>query len=335
MTEEKTTGMSKVILSPSVLNSKLSITLDPIKHASHLPIFDGCRDQLKSFTDMVDVMVPILQDYDTSSQIIVSNIIKSRIVGKAKQILDSSPHITKWEEIKKILYANFSDQRNSSQLLNELRSTEFRGSIIDYINLIQKRLTNLNLKVEQEQKFNFVRIIQDNHTIALEVLKNNMPEPVRTILFCRNPTSIENVIFILSETGHLYQKKESNIPKNRSTNRNFKQGFQNLPNQSLQSGNYQHHNVHTQNNYPFHQNQYGSQHYHNQSWKNQNFNPSFPNYDQHRFNQNSVQSRIRRFGPPQPMEVDGSRQVINTNQQGNFRKPASENPQTSIFHILE
>ncbi|CAD7078683.1 unnamed protein product [Hermetia illucens] len=199
--------MSKVILSPSVLSSKLSITLDPIKHASHLPIFDGCRDQLKSFTDMVDVMVPILQDYDTSSQIIVSNIIKSRIVGKAKQILDSSPHITKWEEIKKMLYANFSDQRNSSQLLNELRSTEFRGSIIDYINLIQKRLTNLNLKVEQEQKFNFVRIIQDNQTIALEVLKNNMPEPVRTILFCRNPTSIENVIFILSETGHLYQKK--------------------------------------------------------------------------------------------------------------------------------
>ncbi|CAD7092704.1 unnamed protein product [Hermetia illucens] len=200
--------MSKVILSPSVLNSKLSITLDPIKHASHLPIFDGCRDQLKNFTDMVDVMVPILHDYDTSSQIIVSNIIKSRIVGKAKQILDSSPHITKWEEIKKILYANFSDQRNSSQLLNELRSTEFRGSIIDYINLIQKRLTNLNLKVEQEQKFNFVKIIQDNHTIALEVLNNNMPEPIRTILFCRNPTSIENVIFILSETGHLYQKKE-------------------------------------------------------------------------------------------------------------------------------
>ncbi|CAD7078719.1 unnamed protein product [Hermetia illucens] len=222
--------MSKVILSPSVLNPKLSITLDPIKHASHLPIFDGCWDQLKSFTDMVDVMVPILQDYDTSSQIIVSNIIKSRIVGKAKEILDSSPHITKWEEIKKILYANFSDQRNSSQLLNELRSTEFRGSIIDYINLIQKRLTNLNLKVEQEQKFNFVRIIQDNHTIALEVLKNTMPEPVRTILFCRNPTSIENVIFILPEMGNLYQKKVIFLKTGAPI-----EIFQNLPNQSYQS----------------------------------------------------------------------------------------------------
>lgn len=173
---------------------------------------------MKSLPDMVDVIVPILQQYNNQSQNIICNIIKSRITGKAKLILDASPHIIKWEDIKKILYANFSDQRNSTQLLNELRSTEFRGSVLYFFNIIQKRLTNLNLKVEQSPHYQ--QTIRDNQLIALDIMKSNIPEPCRTILFCRNPDAMEKAIFVLTETGHLYHKRDNKFNKrqNKYTN---------------------------------------------------------------------------------------------------------------------
>lgn len=261
-----------------------TITIDPVKYAQKLPLFDGRTENLKSFLDVVDVMVPTLQTYDLESQRIVANIIKTKLTGRAQLIININNHLQTWNEIKYILVSNFSDKKSSFQLLDELKLTKFENSVIDFYNTLQKKLQNLNLKSELEGRR---EDCETNKRIALEIFKHKMIEPVKSVLFSRNPQSMEGALSILVEGNYLNYGNKRNFSKNQNPN------FQaQLPNS----------NVPPNHNHPFNA------------------------------TQNSVQSRIHRFGQPTPMDVDNSGQYIRTNS--NFRQSASEE-QTKNSLILE
>lgn len=251
------------------------IEIDPVKYAQKLPTFGGRTEDLKTFLDIVEVMVPTLQAYDLESQHIVVNIIKTKLTGRAQLILNINSHINTWQQIKAILISNFSDKKTSFQLLDELKLTRFETNVLDFYNTLQKKLQKFNLKSELEGRINEC---ENNKRIALEVFKNKVVEPVKSVLFSRNPQNMEEALSILVEGNYLSYGNRRNFTKTSNSTENPPPQLQN------QSDPY--------------------------------------NYQSFNRNQNSVQSRIRKFGPPTPMDVDNSGQHIRTNT--NFRESASE-----------
>lgn len=284
-----------------------TITIDPIKYAHKLPIFDGSPTSLNSFIDAVDTLVPVLRQYDVPSQQLIANIIKTKIIGKAQLILNINSNAYMWSDIRKILVSNFSDKKSSYQLLDELKSVTFRNTVLEFYNEIQEKLQNLNTKCKLKQKDTD---IESTKRIALDVLKHKIIEPVRSVLFSRNPQSLEEALQILTEGNYLEYRNRKSTEKVQS--------------KKPQILNHQkQYNPQNSNNYP-------------RPWYNQNSQNNFQSNYQHNFprkfqnNQNSVQTRIRRFGRPEPMEVDSnSEQFVQTN--ANFRINASENNQDCLI----
>lgn len=59
----------------------------------------------------------------------------------------------------------------------------------------------------------------NNMLTALNVLKSKIPEPMKTILFCRNSTDLEEGIDILFQAGYAHMGNE-NVQINRKNNFN-------------------------------------------------------------------------------------------------------------------
>lgn len=278
-----------------------TITIDPMKYANKLPTFDGATESLKTFIDAVDTLIPILQQYDVASQRLIANIIKTKIIGKAQTILNINCNAYTWTEIREILISNFSDKKNSYQLLDELKSTTFNGTVLEFYNEIQRKLQRLNIKSELEGQAD----VQTNKRIALDVLKYKIIEPIRSVLFSRNPQSLEESLQILTEGNYLEYRVKKFEKKTH---------YSNKPDKPI-----------PQRQFPQQQNTFQPQN--NFRPKSQQFHNNFQNRSNNRYN-NSVQSRIRRFGQPEPMDIDASQQFVQTNT--NFPTIASEDSANTL-----
>lgn len=184
--------------------SKLSLCLDPIKYAERIPEFDGSEHGLKPFIDSVELMDTTISKYEEKSQHIIFNIIKNKIIGKAREILEIYNYIHNWADLKIILQNNFSDRRSSYELFDDLRSIKFKNNLTEFYNEIQGKLRKLNIKTEQEERKSDDKI-KNNINTALSIFKHKIPEPMKSILTCRNPETIEEAFHLLSEGGYLYQ----------------------------------------------------------------------------------------------------------------------------------
>lgn len=191
------------------------VQLDPLKYLSTIPQFNGKRDDLINFCRLVDRIHPILRTYDEFSQLFFSDIIKSRLIGKAKEIIEINTQAQSWTEIKSILENNFGEKKNCEQLFDELRSVTFNNTTVDFYNDILYRLRRLNNKallvLGEGEAANQVTI--NNRRSALHIFKNKMPEPMRTVLTCRNPDSLEAAMDILFESGYSHMGKNGQIIK--------------------------------------------------------------------------------------------------------------------------
>lgn len=245
--------------------------------------------------------------------------------------------MTTWIEIKNILIINFSSFKNSHTLHEELRSTSFKHNVLEFYNDIQHKLSILNQKCKQEGNLGDIPL---NIQTALNIFKNNISEPMKSILYARNPTTMERALHILSEGGYLYNRERPNNNqtsyhydnKNFINNNNFKNNFQQrtfVPRQNnfLPRPQYNNYQQKPQNNFV------PRQQYNNN--QRQNFNNNRPQYNnqqqnyndrQRLFNNHNIQPR------PEPMEVDTSAQMRRNyyNEQEapneNFPLPASETP---------
>ncbi|CAD7001296.1 unnamed protein product [Ceratitis capitata] len=81
------------------------------------------------------------------SQLLFSDIIKSKLKGRAKQAIEINCHATSLEEIKTILQNNFGDRRSCEELFDELRSVTFITNTLDFYNDMKTKLHRLNNKL--------------------------------------------------------------------------------------------------------------------------------------------------------------------------------------------
>lgn len=233
----------------------LTLNIDPLKYLNKLHPFNGDSRELQNFIDLIDRIHPILAKYDDLGQCIFSDIIKSKLVGKAREVAEINAHITSWDDMKTMLINNFGDRLTIEDLFDELRAAKFKTNSVEFYNEIKTILRRLNTKTKTEYQANNIlmqQTITANKESALNIFKNKLPEPMRSILYCRKPHSLEESIKILHESGYAFysapqtrtysnnppQNNNQNLPNNRNRhNRDqniHRSGRNQPPNQSSQ-----------------------------------------------------------------------------------------------------
>lgn len=211
--------------------SPLSISIEPLKYLGNLPEFSGDYRDLQTFINLIDRVHPILRAYDEPSQYLFSDIIKSKLKGKAREIIEINCQAESWNDVKQILVNNFGDRHSLEELFDKLKSVTFKTNSVEFYNDIKTRLRSLNNKtitlLGSGSATN--ECARNNMKTALNLFKEKLPEPMKTILTCRNPDSLETAMEILFQSGYAYTTISNGIfasnakQPNRSDNSNKRQ----------------------------------------------------------------------------------------------------------------
>lgn len=193
-----------------------SLNVNPLKYVEKLQMFDGRKEDLPTFLMNVDEIIPTLERYDEQSQRMVMNIIKSKLINRARQAMEIHSHLTRWVEIKPMLILNFSSFKTSNQLYEDLRGAQYRDSVIDFYNFIQRTLSLLNQKCVQE---NSQHLMPRNIETALTIFKERLPVNMRTILFALRPATIELALAELTTAGFLNEENKKRRNERYDNNR--------------------------------------------------------------------------------------------------------------------
>ncbi|XP_059224321.1 GATA zinc finger domain-containing protein 14-like [Stomoxys calcitrans] len=220
----------------------------------------------------------------------------------------------------------------------------FETTTVDFYNEIKHRLRRLNSKallvIGEGEAANQVSL--NNMKSALHIFKNKMPEPMRTVLTCRNPDSLESAMDILFESGYAYMGKDGRIVKrndkgkrqnnegkdgnressgsvrshnNRNNYNNNRSNEHNNHNYNNRSNDYNNHNHNNNNNNR--SNEYNNHNY--QHRENHNYRQDNPNYNynrnQQRHGQNHNQSQ-----QPEPMEINNVQPTSSTENHQNYNQ---------------
>lgn len=287
---------------------KFTLVLECIKNIN---LLDGSYNQLPDFIKQVENILPTIQEFEASHKNILMDYLKGRIVGKCREALHRQGNPANWEQIKEILKNNFGEKENSNALMDKLKMCRMNDTIEKYYSQITEllsRIQNRNL-LFGDNLYSTTAL----NRIALQIFRENLPEPTRTMIFARDPSNIEEAYKVIREAGHLHysaikyrnsryndfrQHNEQNTLTNRG-NSMFGPNY-NRSNNNNQSGNYQR-QTNQSGNYERKGTQpVNSQRHNNQSGNYQRQNGQSGNY--HRRNDNYLGNfnRSNNVGPNQP-----------------------------------
>ncbi|XP_055384560.1 putative uncharacterized protein DDB_G0278921 [Condylostylus longicornis] len=203
----------------SATNTPLVLQINPLKYIDGIPEYNGKGEDLYKFIELVENEIPLTLQYDVSSQTILLSRIKSRFTSRAREMIEINSHLNTWSEI-----------------FDELRGVKFTSNSVEFYNDIKSILRRLSNKIKDEP--NAHALIQANTQTGLRVFKDKIPEPMKSILFSRNPTSLENAINILHEGNYTKynpfkkQKFKDNLQSSRHNSNSFRNSNNNSNNYS-------------------------------------------------------------------------------------------------------
>lgn len=202
--------------------SRLTLNLDPIKYLNSLPTYNGNFDNLNNFIELLDRVQPSLNKFENNSQLIFLDIIKSKLIGKAREAIEINNSTNSWEEIKKVLFQYFGDRKSVEELYDNLRGLQFYDNCQNFYDRIKTALRRLNNKTNLDKSIISSIETKKNCDMALRLFISKIPEPMKGILVCRQPKSLEEAMDILHESGYAYTRvnNNSNNIYNSNTNNN-------------------------------------------------------------------------------------------------------------------
>lgn len=86
------------------------LNLDPIRYLNGLKPYNGNRDELFTFIDLVNRIFPLLTEYEELAQNIFFDIIKSKLEGKAREASQINYRINTWVDLRNMLCNHFGDR---------------------------------------------------------------------------------------------------------------------------------------------------------------------------------------------------------------------------------
>lgn len=204
----------------------VDLEINPLKYFGGIPVFSGDYRDLENFINLIDRIHPLLATYNDISQKICFDVIKSRITGRAREIIEINNHLSSWTDIKTTLINNFGDRSSLEDLFDQLRGVTFKTNANDFYSDIKSMLRRLNVKTKLAlEPAEANKAVGINKTSALTTFKHKLPEPMRSLLYCRNPDSLEKAMDILFESGYAYftpSPNKNTFVNNNNFNRNNK-----------------------------------------------------------------------------------------------------------------
>lgn len=178
------------------------LAVDPIRYLQGIPVFGGDQNEVLSFIDAVEAILPFVRGYDQSSNRLVIQTIKNKFTGKAKMVLEGYPYAASWEEIRGILSVHFQEDKTSERLMDEMRSLQFRGNIDGFYHELlrfKRRIMVQNSKDPVRNHYELAMGLAVDR-LALEVFLDRMPPMIGIILEARNPSTVEEAMRVLKQS---------------------------------------------------------------------------------------------------------------------------------------
>ncbi|XP_055854701.1 uncharacterized protein DDB_G0292186-like [Episyrphus balteatus] len=179
---------------------RFKIILDLI---TKIPEFDGNSKYLLDFLDRVDAISVTIDSFEESAKVILMGYVKDKIVGRAKSEIQKHGRLNTWSEMKNVLKNNFGERLSIDKLIDSIRTARVQTTIEDYYNKINNflcRINNTYLLGNNQDGIN--EMIESNNRIAFQAFKNNLPEPTKSIILSRNPSSLTAAFKIIVEINH-------------------------------------------------------------------------------------------------------------------------------------
>lgn len=189
-----------------------------------VPEYDGKPEELEIFIKHID---EIRQHAEPAMITLFDIRIRNKIVGRANIALINNNNPFGWDGIKLILKANFNISESVESLVNKIKTSECKTTIVNLYDYLMDLLTKLNLKnsIAPNEWYSCER----NEAMVLKIFINKLPSEPKLILNARNPNSLLKAREILIETDYFYRNfnnKKSNLQPS-SSNGNFNNSFKN------------------------------------------------------------------------------------------------------------
>lgn len=207
-----------------------------IKFVTRITTFNGNREDLLNFIDRVEQLTPSIEGFDVDFKEIILGYILDRVVGDARKTVLMHGRIQTWTELKTVLIRNHGEIKTPNELMDKLVLTRCNGTVEQFFNKIKDTLQRLN-NAYLLQDNTPENQIETNKRIALSVLKDNLPEPVRGIIIGRNPGTMHEAYNIIATNGYLnFARTQPKQNSDRYYSRNYRDN-QNYRNDNFRQSN--------------------------------------------------------------------------------------------------
>lgn len=189
-----------------------------------IPAFDGSDpNQLPDFLAQAEALLPSILPFEENNRRILFGYIKNKCTGVTREALHRHGTITNWQELKEVLLNNFGEKETSIELMDKLKTWRMDSTIEKYhygINKLRNKLHNRRL-THGEEGFSTEEI----NRISLQVFRDHLPEPTKTMIFARNPGTLEAAFKIILEARHQNYTAFGFNKKNGNSNSSFRTNF--------------------------------------------------------------------------------------------------------------
>lgn len=308
-----------------------TLVLNCIKQISE---FNGKDvDQLPDFFTQVENILPSVEAFDANNKKVLFDYIKNKCVGDTRKVLHRHTSTRNWAELREILKNNFGEKENTNNLMDKLKMLKVYGTIENYhynVTQLINRLHNRNLTHNDG-----IYTTDEINRIALKIFKENLPEPTKTMIYGRNPETLEATYKIIVDTRQQHYTAYGPTGKNYSFRQNFSDNVRNNYNfnqnqdakNRIKSNEIRNYNSYKNNNKKFNRPQsYGQDRDETNSYNRRSYNTGntgnysgnyYQNYNR-QYNERSDQNRTHsgqtrqtnrsRFDNPEPMDI-GNTQI--------------------------
>lgn len=200
-----------------------NLTLSFIKSIE--PFNGSDPNQLSDFISQVENVMPTISLFDNNTKRILFGSIKNKCTGLTRPAIHRHGNVTSWELLKEILIKNFGKKQDSDELMDLLKLCRVDSTIeVNYhkINEISNRLHN-RILINNDNTYSTDEV----NRIALRVFKANLPEPTKSVIFARNPISLDDAFKIIEEARHQNYTFYSSNKKQTANKTTFRTNFSN------------------------------------------------------------------------------------------------------------
>lgn len=197
------------VIQPGILGNYNVITHPfAVKAIKEIENFNGDTKDLSTFIQEIEDILPFILKYDSDSQKIIMNKIKSKLIHKAREVIKIYIGETDtWNQIKEILYKHFGGLDSESRLYTKMIELKFKGNAYNFYNEISAILSSLIQKCEQTNSLNLLKVYREK---ALETFAMGLPNDMRIVISNNTVQTLDQALETLTKYRYVEDKHTFN-----------------------------------------------------------------------------------------------------------------------------